>query len=168
MNKDAIFLIEKLKLTAHPEGGFFSEVHRSGEIIRHEHLPARYKSDKVFSTSIYYLLEGNNVSHFHRLMSDEIWHFYCGSTLIIHSLNNNSGYQQTKIGSVFSDNINPQFTIQKGLWFAAEIEDKNSYALIGCTVAPGFEYTDFELANKELLLEQFPSYKEIINRLTKE
>ncbi len=168
MNNEIQKLITKLELVPHPEGGYFKEIYRSDDYIKKDFLPARYSQKRVFSTSIYYLLSENQVSHFHRLRSDETWHFYSGSPLIIHCINKNSAYEQIKIGSLFSENIFPQYTIKHGTWFAAEVSEKNSYSLIGCTVAPGFEYDDFELAKRNNLVVLFPQHKEIISRLTKE
>ena len=164
--EEAKQIIVELELIPHPEGGFFREVYRSDEFIDKQNLPFRYNSNRYFSTSIYYLLVGKNVSHFHRIKSDEVWHFYKGSNLIIHCLDESKGYTRIKIGSDILSGTNPQHTIKKGTWFAAEIEDKNSYSLIGCTVAPGFEYDDFELASRSKLINLFPKEKELITRLT--
>jgi len=76
----------KFQLKPHPEGGYYKEIYRAGELILPEHLPKRYKSSRSFSTSIYFLLEGNQVSTFHRLKSDEFWHVYDGSTLNIYTI----------------------------------------------------------------------------------
>ncbi len=161
-------IIETLKLLPHPEGGYFREVYRSNEFIDKESLPARYGSKRFFSTSIYYLLIGSQVSYFHKLKSDEVWHFYNGSPLIIHCLNEAAGYTQVKLGSNISDKIFPQHLIEKGTWFAAEICDKNSYSLVGCTVAPGFEFDDFEQAKRRNLIEKFPLYGELVVNFTKD
>jgi len=166
MNDNAKQIIENLKLTPHPEGGYFREVYRSDEYINSTCLPPRYNSPRFFSTSIYYLLEGNKVSHFHRIKSDEVWNFYNGSNLIIHCLDESAGYSQIKIGSNILSGVYPQYVIKKGIWFAAEIEDKNSFSLIGCTVAPSFDYDDFELASRSRLINLFPKEKELITRLT--
>lgn len=168
MNDNAKKIIESLNLSAHPEGGFFSEIYRSYEKLSNKTLPDRYSSPRTFSTSIYYMLVENQISHFHRLKSDETWHYYTGSQIIIHCLESDWKYNQVKIGCDFDNGIFPQFTIRKGTWFAAEIEDKNSYSLVGCTVAPGFEYDDFELGDRNSLINQFPLCKEIITRFTKE
>ncbi|MEJ2616754.1 MAG: cupin domain-containing protein, partial [Ignavibacteriaceae bacterium] len=89
MNSKAKYYINKLKLIPHPEGGYYKEIYRSGEYISTEGLPKRYKSKRVFSTSIYFLLEGKQISRFHRLKSDEVWHFYDGSPVAVYILNNN-------------------------------------------------------------------------------
>jgi predicted cupin superfamily sugar epimerase len=86
MNNKAKKYIQKLQLKSHPEGGYYKEIYRAGELILPDHLPKRYKESRAFSTSIYFLLEGNQFSSFHRLKSDELWHFYDGSTLIIYTI----------------------------------------------------------------------------------
>ncbi len=160
-------LIEMLDLKPHPEGGYFKEVYRSLDIVNQNCLPRKYKTDtkpiRNFCTSIYYLLARTDVSVFHRLKSDEIWHFYKGSPVRLHILdeqNNNYSYYDLGIHSF-------QYTIYANLWFSAEVLDKNSYSLLGCTVSPGFEFEDFQIAKREYLLEKFPLNIEIINRFTK-
>lgn len=161
-------IIEKLKLKPHPEGGYFNEYYRSSETIEDNSLPLRFSGDRNISTSIYFLLEGNQVSLFHRLKSDEIWHYYKGSAAILHCLEENGNYFTIRIGNNIEQNEQPQFVISNGIWFAAEIVDKDSYSLVGCTVAPGFDFADFELANQKKLIEKFPLYKELILRFSKE
>ena len=164
MNNQAKYYIDKLKLIPHPEGGYYKEIYRSGEYISMEGLPKRYKSKRVFSTSIYFLLEGRQVSKFHKLKSDEVWHFYDGSSVVIYLLNNN--IEKIIIGKNIAQGNAFQCTIKKNNWFAAEIIEKDSFALLGCSVAPGFDFDDFELADKKYLLKKYSRYEDIINRLT--
>jgi hypothetical protein len=168
LKEEAKILIDKLKLSAHPEGGYFKEVYRSSDIIEKEFLPPRYKSPHCVSTSIYYMLVENQISHFHKLLSDEIWHFYTGSPILIHCISTDGDYTCIKLGSSLNDKFLFQHTIKLDTWFAAELEDKNSFALVGCTVAPGFDFEDFLLADRKKLMEQFPAHKEVIERFTKE
>ena len=165
MHPQARTYIEKLQLKKHPEGGYFREVYRSGEIILTVYLPERYKKPKVFSTSIYFLLEGNQFSAFHLLQSDEIWHFYDGSTILIYIINQKGDLSIKKLGKAKDSEF--QITIGKQNWFAAEVENKKSFALFGCTVSPGFEFEDFDLGKREILLKKFPQHKSLIERLTK-
>lgn len=160
--------IEKLQLTAHPEGGYFRETYRSDEILEMEQLPERYKVDHSFSTTIYYLLKGNQFSAFHRLNSDEVWHFYAGSTLIIHIISEAGEYSEIRLGNNPDEGKTFQAVIPAGCWFGATINDKNSFVLVGCTIAPGFDFSDFELGNRKELIKQFPRYKAIIEMLTRE
>ena len=164
MNQQARKYIKQLGLIKHPEGGYFKEVYRSGEIIRQKHLPKRYKSARNFSTSIFFLLEGNQFSSFHKLKSDELWHFYDGSTVLIYVIDKQGNLSVNKLGN--EKQCSFQITIKKGNWFAAEIENKKSFSLFGCTVSPGFDFEDFELGNRDTLVKNFPLHKKIIKRLT--
>jgi uncharacterized protein len=163
--KDAKYWLEKLNLQKHPEGGAFNEVYRSEEVL--DNLPDRYIGKRSVSTSIYFMLEENEISMFHRLTSDETWHFYTGCSLTVHIIDPSGKYFSVKIGSDPEKDEMFQYTIRKGCWFGAEVNDKSSYALIGCTVSPGFDFHDFELGERAKLLEVFPEHAEIIKRLTK-
>ncbi len=160
------FYIDKLHLTPHPEGGYFSEIYRSEENILLDNIK-RYKSNRNFSTSIYYLLEGKDVSLFHRLNSDEIWHFYDGSAVRIYQINDDGVLSEEVLGNDVEHGEKFQVIIKRRNWFAAELISKDFFALVGCTVAPGFEFEDFELADRNFLLKLSPSNSEIIRKLTK-
>jgi predicted cupin superfamily sugar epimerase len=164
MHPKAAAYIKKLHLKKHPEGGYYREIYRSGEKILTDHLPKRYKSSRNFSTSIYFLLERNQFSGFHLLNSDELWHFYDGSTILIYIINQKGKLSLKKLGK--HNDCSFQITIKKDNWFAAEVEDKKSFSLFGCTVSPGFEFEDFELGKKEFLLKKFPQHNTLIQRLT--
>ena len=165
MNSKAKAYIKKLQLKKHPDGGYYREVYRSGEKIVADHLPKRYKSFRNFSTSIYFLLQGSQFSTFHLLQSDELWHFYDGSDLKVYIINPEGGLIVKRLGR--SKDAEFQITIEKHSWFAAEVEDKKSFSLFGCTVSPGFEFEDFELGKRELLLKKFPQHETFIRRLTR-
>ena len=167
MNKKANKYIKKLQLKPHPEGGYYKELYRAGELILPDHLPVRYKSSRNFSTSIYFLLEGNQVSTFHRLKSDELWHFYDGSTLIIYIIEEGGELKKIKLGRNMNNGENFQIQIKNNNWFGAELLDKSSFALIGCTVSPGFEFEDFEMGDKIELTKRYPEHKDIIFKLTR-
>ena len=156
--------INQLGLKKYPEGGYFKEVYRSGEILLPQHLPSRYKSGRNFSTSIYFLLEGKQISAFHLLQSDELWHFYDGSTVILYSIDQKGNLSIEKLGR--EDDCNFQLTIKKGTWFAAEVENKKSFSLFACTVSPGFDFEDFKLGKRNELAEKFPEQELLIKRLT--
>lgn len=162
------YWIRKLKLQKHPEGGYFSEVYRSGEEIKKEHLPARYSGARNHSTSIYFLLTNDEFSAFHRIKSDETWHFYSGQPVTIHMIDEKGSYATVKIGSNHDNEEVFQFTIPHSTWFAASVEEPDSYVLVGCTVAPGFHFDDFELGKREELVKMFPECKEMIRKFTKE
>lgn len=167
MNKKAKEYIDKLQLKVHPEGGYFSEVYRSEELIKVNHLSERYNSSRSFSTSIYYMLEGNQFSSFHRLKSDELWHFYDGTALTIIVINEKDLLDKIRLGNDLNKRETFQTVIKKNSWFAAELIDKNSFALIGCTVSPGFDFDDFELGNRNDLVKEFPQYEEVIVKFTR-
>ncbi len=164
--KSAEYWIERLGLERHPEGGWFKETYRSAEIIQKKHLPERFPGARRHSTSIYFLLAGNEFSAFHRIRSDEMWHFYEGSVITIHMIDENGRYSKALVGNDFENGEAFQFVVPRGVWFASEINDKNSYALAGCTVAPGFDYEDFEMGRRDEMAKMFPMHKEIIERLT--
>lgn len=159
-------IIKKLNLKPHPEGGYFREIYRSVQTIRTSELPRRFEGNRNICTSIYFLLEGTQVSCFHKLKSDEIWHFYRGSSAVVHRLKG-SEYSQTIVGSNIKNGDTTQLIIKAGTWFAAEVKNKRLYSLIGCTVAPGFDFADFRLAKRSKLLKKFPQHQEIIYKFTK-
>lgn len=166
MNPKAKLYIKQLQLSPHPEGGYFREVYRSDETITHSNLPSRYSSSRGFSTSIYFLLEGSEVSKFHRLKSDEQWHFYDGSTLILYTIDKDGILNKTLIGNKIENGETFQVNIRHGTWFGAGLIDNTSFALIGCTVAPAFHFNDFELAKRKDFLKDFPMHKDLIIKLT--
>ena len=159
--------IDRLGLVEHPEGGFFRETYRADERIPKSVLPARYRFDHSFSTAIYYLLAGADFSSFHRIASEEIWHFHDGSALRVHLLDANRGYRSHLVGIDLEQGAVPQLVIPRDTWMAAEVEDKTSYGFVGCTVAPGFDFADFEMASAPKLVDQFPEREELIRRLTR-
>jgi len=167
MARTAQYWIDKLKLEEHPEGGLFREVYKSNEFINKKSLPNRYTSFRSFSTSIYFLLQSHEFSAFHRLKSDEIWHFYEGSTITIYIILPDGKLKKAVLGQNPEKNEFYQFIIPKGCWFAAKVHSPNSYSLIGCTVSPGYDYDDFELGKREDLLKHFPQHSAIIKQYSK-
>jgi predicted cupin superfamily sugar epimerase len=167
MHHEAKKYIDQLHLETHPEGGYFKEIYRSGEIILPGRLPERFRKGRSVSTSIYFLLEGKQVSNFHRLKSDEIWHFYNGCGVKIFVIDNYGNLSEFRLGINFENREMLQAVIENDHWFAAELIDKNSYCLVGCTVAPGFDFEDFELADRKELIEAFPEHSDLIERFTK-
>jgi predicted cupin superfamily sugar epimerase len=158
--------IEKLNLSKHPEGGYYREIYRSGEYIKKDHLPVRFSGDRCFSTSIYFLLMEDDFSEFHRIKQDEIWHFYEGSSLSLHIISQDGIYSRVILGRDILAGQILQHVVPAGCYFGASSDDKNSYSLIGCTVAPGFEFKDLEIPGRETLLSLFPQYSELIKQLT--
>lgn len=157
--------IKKLGLERHPEGGYYKEVYRSTEVIPQKALPRRYDGPRVFSTFIFYLLGGDEVSYFHRLRSDEIWHFYRGSCLSLYVLSPAGRLKQTRLGRNFEAGEVFQAVVPAGHWFGAAVGRRNSYSLVGCTIAPGFDFRDFELGQRNELLAVYPRHQAIIKKL---
>lgn len=165
ISKSAAYWIEKLNLQAHPEGGYFNETYRSDEEVNSASLPDRYGSNRPFGTSIYFLLTPESVSNFHRLSSDEIWHYHQGGSAIIHMISAEGELKPKRIGADLDAGDSLQVIIPRGHWFAAEvIEDQ--YILVGCTVSPGFEFEDFELADRNTLSSAYPQHQTLISRFT--
>ena len=163
---DAQQIISKYQLRAHPEGGYFAETYRSAELIQASSLPDRFNGSRNFSTAIYFLLEGNQFSAFHRIKSDECWHFYSGVGLHIYILYPGGSGEILKLGDDLQSGFSHQHVIPAGCWFASKPIDENGFSFVGCTVSPGFDFADFEMAEKEKLLSQYPKYKEWIDMLT--
>ena len=167
MNK-AQDVIQALEMRKHPEGGHFSEFYRSAGTVRKEALPDNFTCDHVYSTSIYFLLERGEFSAFHTIRQDEIWHFYLGAPVTIHIIQPDGSYEKKLLGNTFSPGMSFQQVVPAGAAFGADIvsSDEYDFALVGCTVAPGFEFDDFTLHKREELLGKYPAHREIIEKLT--
>ena len=168
MGKDAAYWIKNLDLTKHPEGGCFREIYRAGLTLAGQHLPSSFGGDRNCSTCIYFLLEGADFSAFHRIASDEIWHFYFGDPLLLYEIETVTGHLVTHIlgedperGEFF------QAVIRAGNWFGSRVTDPNGYSLVGCTVSPGFDFEDFDLARRDSLSKEYPQYEDLIRSLTR-
>jgi predicted cupin superfamily sugar epimerase len=168
MNQHAQRLIVRLALEKHPEGGYYRETYRSEESIPATNLPERFAGgERSFSTAIYFLLAEEDYSALHRIKSDEIWHYYAGGTLLIHVLDQSGGYTQYRLGVNCGEDVFFQVVVKAGCWFGATLEKPDTFALVGCTVSPGFDFRDFEMADRGELLRLFPADREIIMRLTR-
>lgn len=165
MSGAAIDLINELKLQPHPEGGFYSRTYESDEKIPAAALPARFGADRLISTAIYFLLQGNDFSAFHRIKSDELWHFYAGDGLHIYVIHPDGRGEILLLGNELNNDYRFQQVVKAGCWFASRPATTNSFALVGCTVAPGFDFADFEMAKKEELLKVYPQHQEWIEQL---
>ncbi len=156
-------IIHKLKLESHPEGGWYKEVYRSDMIIENDGLPDSFEGNRNALTSIYYLLCNKQFSSFHRIKSPETWYFHEGMPMVIHILDSSGNYKQVLLSNNNDGDL--QFTVEPGCWFAAEIKESYGYSLVSCAVAPGFDFKDFELANSAELQNEFPKYKDLVQRL---
>lgn len=161
----AEYWINHLKLQPHPEGGFYKETYRASEEISQGALHPRFDGPRNISTAIYFLLSSQDRSLFHRIKSDEIWHYHAGDTLHIHVLTP-KGLITHKLGMNLDKGDVLQAVIPANHWFGAVVSENGSYTLSGCTVAPGFDFRDFELADREKLIREFPAQKGLITKLT--
>ena len=165
--QDAKYWIEKLGLEAHPEGGYFRQTYRAEMMIAREALPAGFTGARAASTAIYFLLEGENFSAFHRLRSDEVWHFYAGSPLVVDVIDLEGSHSSIRLGNDFETGQVFQAVVRAGCWLASHVADWKSWALVGCTVSPGFDFADFEMAKREELVREYPQHRTVIERLTR-
>jgi len=163
MTPDARYWIERLDLVEHPEGGCYRETYRSEQSIPGS---GAHPAGRSFSTAIFYLLRSGDVSRFHRLRSDEVFHHYAGSPFILHVLHPGGGYDTVALGHDPERGEVLQAVIPAGAWFGATIESPDTFALVGCSVAPGFEFSDFEPADRAKLIADFPAHTELVERLT--
>ncbi|TFF36356.1 cupin domain-containing protein [Mucilaginibacter psychrotolerans] len=156
---DAEYWIKQLSLQPHPEGGYYKEVFRSQQQVN------RLGEGKALQacTSIYYLLEGEDYSGFHKISSDEIWYFHQGVPLMVHVITAQGKHEAWTLSDQPGGGLS--LVVPAGLWFAAEIPSKAGFALVSCAVAPGFEFSEFEMAKKEELIETYPGNEGLIGRL---
>jgi hypothetical protein len=166
IENDAKRWIEKLQLEAHPEGGHFRQTYKAQLMLPQTALPAEFAGARAASTAIYFLLEGLNFSAFHRLRSDEVWHFYAGEALLVHVIEPEGNYWAIRLGRDLESGQVLQAVVPAGCWFASHVADWKSFAVVGCTVAPGFDFADFEMAKGSELVERYPQHRELIERLT--
>ncbi len=164
--QSAAYWIDVLKLKPHPEGGYYSQVYKSSDELPEGILNNRYPSKRQVSSSIYFLLTAQEKSRLHRIKSDELWHFYTGSSLTIYMLNESGERSEFCLGPSFETGECFQQGVPAGVWFGASINTNNGFALVGCTVAPAFDFEDFELAKQEDLLKQYPQHEAFIKGLT--
>jgi len=165
---DAREWIERLGLKPHPEGGYFRETYRAAETIAREHLPARFSGARSFSTAIYFLLEGRDFSALHRIRQDEMWHFYDGCPLRVSSISPERRLSVVRLGRDVQAGEVLQAVVPAGYFFGARPSDPDSYSLVGCTVAPGFDFADFELPTRGELVARFPQHAAVVNDLTRD
>ncbi|WP_373396505.1 cupin domain-containing protein [Algoriphagus halophilus] len=153
-------LATQLELLPHPEGGFYKETYRSLDLVKSPN------GERNLCTVIYFLLTSSNVSKFHRIQSDEHWFWHEGSPLTIHILDGGF-HHQLSLGPVNSATASsPQQLVPAEKIFGSTVDEPDSYALVSCVVAPGFDFQDFELFGKEELIRDFPGNEKIITRLT--
>jgi predicted cupin superfamily sugar epimerase len=161
----AAYWINHLRLNRHPEGGWFVETYRATETIPAEALPARFDGARSFCTAIHFLLKQGDFSALHRLKSDEMWHFYAGSPLTVHIITPAGEFREIRLGKAPEQGECFQAVVPAGCWFGAETSGK--YSLVGCTVAPGFDFSDFEMTGQTTLTALYPQHAALITRMTR-
>lgn len=160
MNKTASEWVRTLELKPHPEGGYYRETYRSAGTLLSPH------GQRHYSTAIYFLLEKGNFSAFHRIRSDELWHFYDGDPLLIYILNK-EGLRTVRLGKNPAAGELPQAVVPAHTWFASKVAEGGVFGLAGCTVSPGFDFADFQMAKRYQLLTEFPAHEDLILELTR-
>jgi len=164
--RSAQYWTERLNLVEHPEGGFFSPAFRAAEQISLSGLPDRFTGNRAIVSSIYYLLLKDQFSVFHRLKSVEIWSFFEGAPLTIYILDPFGSLIEKRLGRDFDKGESFQVAIEAGSFFAAEQRGPGEFTLVGCTVAPGFEHEDMEIAGRAELLAKYPQHRGVIEKFT--
>lgn len=160
-------LVETLRLARHPEGGFFRETYRASESIARDALPARFGGARAFGTAIYFLIEDGDFSALHHIASDEVWHFYLGDPLSVVEIDAHGRLTETLLGHDVGRGERPQHVVLAGNVFGARLAAGGAYALVGCTVAPGFDFADFALSERRELCARFPTHARTIEDLTR-
>jgi predicted cupin superfamily sugar epimerase len=159
MNREDVqSIITKLELLPHSEGGYFKNTYQSDIHI----------GNRTLFTSIYFLLTSDDISHFHRLKSDELWYFHGGSALTVHIIHENGNYEEIELGLNLNNGEVPQYLVPKNSIFGSSVKAKDTYSLVGCMVSPGFDYEDFELFTQAELLQKYPQHLDIIKKLAYE
>ena len=159
--------INYYQLKPHPEGGYYKETYRAPGYISKEVLPTGFGWARNFSTAIYFLLLQNNFSAFHRIQSDECWHFYAGGRLDIFIIHTDGQMETIYLGQNIIIGEKFQHVVPAGCWFASKPAEGSLYSFAGCTVAPGFDFEDFELADAASLIQLYPQHSALIKHLTR-
>lgn len=157
--------IHSLQLTEHIEGGWYREVYRSDLLLQKDQLPSTFTASRNICTHIYFLLQKNGFSAFHRIKSDELWHFYDGDPLIIYEIDNEGKLTEHLLGNNIQKGESLFCVVKTGNWFASRVAKDGEYGLAGCTVSPGFDFEDFEMADKKFLSKMYPQHASLISEL---
>jgi predicted cupin superfamily sugar epimerase len=167
LNETIQEIIDRLGLAPHPEGGFYREIYRSRLTVAHPSVPDGVDPTRATATGIYFLLPADDFSAFHRVRwTDEIWHLYAGGPLELHVIDRDGGYEKRVLTADLACG-EPTSTVEAGCWQAARVAPGEEWALGGCTVAPAFEFADFEMPAADEIVRQHPLHESIIRELTK-
>jgi predicted cupin superfamily sugar epimerase len=160
-------IVERFQLIPHPEGGYYREVFRSEIAFDHPGIDSLRGARRRASTLIYFLLAERDFSAFHRVLaSDEVWHLYAGGPLEVHTIDPAKRYEKHVLSGDL-ENGEPAFVVPAGWWQAARLAPSAAWAFIGCTVAPGFDFADFEMPPRHDLAARFRAHEAIIGELTR-
>lgn len=154
-----------MQLKPHPEGGYYKEIYSAKESISSQELTVDFKGERSLATSIYFLLEENDVSHFHSIKSDEIWYYHYGASLTIYEIETSGNLKKTILGTDIEKGEVLQAIIPAGSIFGAALDSQGSYSLVACMVSPGFDFQDFKLHSIKDLLQKHPQQQEVIMKL---
>ncbi|WP_246943036.1 cupin domain-containing protein [Bacillus pinisoli] len=159
MKQDANYYIDHLKLIPHPEGGFYKSTFAS------DMYSSVHGKERRLYTSIYFLLRSKDISHLHRLKSDELWYFHGGSPLTVHIINESGEYEEEKLGLNLEKGEVPQILVPRNCIFGSSVMEPDTFSLVGCMVSPGFDFEDFELFTQDELLKDYPQHEAVIKKL---
>lgn len=157
--------ISTLQLQQHVEGGWYREMYRSPLELQQEWMPGELAGNRSLSTHIYFLLQQGEFSAFHRIRSDEGWHFYDGDPLIVYEIDKSGQLTEHRLGNDCHNGSLPFCMIPAGSWFGSRPAAGSRFSLVGCTVSPGFDFHDLELAKAEVLAGQFPTHAALIHSM---
>lgn len=162
--ESARYWIDRLGMEAHPEGGYFKEYYRAGLRIDSE----EFSGDRNICTGIYFLLEKEQFSALHRIKSDELWHFYEGHPLEVVEIDALGQLTIVTLGRDFDKGQRLTHVVKAGHWFGSRPGPDSKWSLVGCTVAPGFDFADFEMPPQSQLIQWFPQHAEEIRKMSRQ
>jgi predicted cupin superfamily sugar epimerase len=155
--------VRELQLQAHPEGGWYAEIFRSDMKIQ----PKGFSGERAAFTAIYFLLEQGQFSALHRIKSDETWHFYDGGALEIIEIDLAGNLNITRLGRQIKMGEQLCYTVKAGHWFGSRPAMGSDFSLVGCTVAPGFDFIDFEMPSNEWFSNAFPQHLDVVKAMSR-
>ena len=149
------------------EGGYFTETYRSHHQLSNDALPDSYGGERSLATAIYYLLTPDTFSEMHRLPADEVFHFYLGDPVEMLQLLPDGSGKVITLGPDILNGMHPQIIVMKGIWQGARLLPGGKFALLGTTMSPGFEFADYESGKRDVLIELYPQFRDLISILTR-
>ena len=165
--KNREYWIKNLEMEKHPEGGYYALTYECQHRITDKEIDKAFQGTRSLATSIYFLIHDEDVSNFHKLESDEMWYYHDGSPLVIAVITPNGDYVEHRLGLDIKNGETPQVLVPAGSIFGSFIKGNSGYSLVGCMVSYGFDFNDFELFDRKVLLKEYPQYESIICKLTR-